>query len=73
MTIRDRVFIVIGLACGVLLASAYRKRAIAHTAQPVDTFADEMMQRTAELNKQLVQIKQDRQDDKRVRRLGNGT
>lgn len=57
-----RIGVLIGLACGLLLAGIHHKRKVARQAEY-------MNQRTAELNKQLGVIKQDRQDEKRVRRL----
>jgi hypothetical protein len=57
-----RLGVLIGLACGVLLVSIHHKRKEAR----LDA---KMNQRTTELNKQLVAIKQDRQDEKRVGRL----
>lgn len=58
-----------GLLSGILLAAAFLKPCKRDSAQPVDTFADKMMQRTEKLNKELVKIKQARQDDNRTRRL----
>lgn len=57
-----RLGVLIGLLAGSLLAILYYQRKEARIAA-------KMNQRTAELNKGLAAIKQDREDDKRVGRL----
>lgn len=57
-----RLGVLVGLLAGITLASLYYQRKEARIAA-------KMNGRTADLNKQLGSIKQDRQDDKRIGRL----